>query len=196
MAFDITNAIIDRFAEENDGLLSVVNAGLLTDDPTYLKTISRGPLQDDPTRRAFYICIEPESDPDKPDDFYRMPVSSVRRGKLGVGSELPQIEVGGGLKFINFFTLDGWTPKANTRELSYEQGCKALARLEIALFKMQRTDFYYGISTEDGRETTGDMVQIFGYDGGKSTPLGGDREWYSRIRMRFHMFSELSNRFF
>jgi hypothetical protein len=125
-----------------------------------------------------------------------MPVGSIRRGKLGIGTEVPEYEIGGGLKFINFFTVEGWTPKANTKNKCYQQGMEALSRLELALFHLQRHDFFEGIETDDGRESTGGFVQLFGYDGGRASPIGGDREWYGRIHMRFHVYSELKNLWF
>lgn len=195
MAYDIINAIIDTMTDPNTGIKNLVNEGLISTNPIYLRTIDRPPLQDDPTRRSYYLCVGPEIT-GNPDDHYRMPVSSVRRGKLGMGTELPQHELNGAMRFINFFTIEGWTPRAASRVLVYEQGMEALARLEMALFKLQHSDFFYGIETEDQRESTGSMMQAFGYDGGRFTPLGGDSEWYGRIHIRFHIYSELQQAWF
>ena len=125
-----------------------------------------------------------------------MPVNSIRRGKLGMGSEVPELEVGGGMKFINFMIMEGWTPKADSREAAYVNGHQALSRIELSLLTMARSQFFAGITTDDGRESTADIVQVFGYDGGRATVIGGDREWYGRFRLRFHFYSELHNEWF
>lgn len=196
MAYDIMNSLVDKLADPATGFLDLVNEGLTSDDPLSLKTVSRPPLQDDPTRRAYFVCVGPEMRPEDKSFHYRMPLTSIRRGQLGMDTEIPMHEMDGSMRFINFFLVEGWVPKANTRELCYERGMACLNRLEMALFKLQHTDFFFGVETDDGRETTEGLMQAFGYDGGHVEPLGGDREWYGRIYMRFHVFSKLKQAWF
>jgi hypothetical protein len=121
-----------------------------------------------------------------------MPVQSIRRGRLGVEQQTPEPEIGGGYKMINFFLVHGWLPTTGSRELAYANAGKALRRLERAFARLANNQFFGGITTDDGTETTGGVFpQVFGNDGAHFELTGGDAEWYPKVFLRFHVFTEI-----
>ena len=188
MAYDISNAIMDYLV---DNFLDPMNEGLLSDDPDLLKTIEKGPLQDDPTLRASYLIVEPdfEADPLGP----RQPVGQDRKNKLKHVETAPNAEIGGNFLMVNYFKIGGWTPRALTKPLAYEQAGKYTRRLERAIQKLARTDFFYGIATDDGSETTGGLLQVFNLNGTVCKLIGGENEWYGQSFVRFAIYSQVLN---
>lgn len=189
MAADIVNTIIDKIIQEYPAKF---NAGLTTSDPLYLRSIIKNPLQDDPIVRAFYLAVGPDFTMQDPDTHWRMPVQSVRKGKLGIDQERPEIEVGGGYRMINFFIIEGWLPFTSTREQAHDRAGKALRKLEQAFSQMTNSASFRALSTDDGLEyTNAGAPQVFGNDGSHYKITGGDAEWYPRVQMRFHIYTEI-----
>lgn len=190
MAVDIINSIMDHIVETLPGY---VNEGLNVGDPDYLETVEKGPLQDDPTLRATYIVVEADSDADP--DGYRQPVGSSRKNKLRHVDTAPMHEIGGGLIMINYFRVGGWTPQSDDKSSAYEEIGKFTRRLERAIQKMARQDFAAGISTDDGMETTGGMLQIFNLNGTTFKLIGGESEWYGKVYIKFAVYSKVENEY-
>lgn len=190
MAVDMINSIMDHIVEK---LPSYINEGLNIDDPDYLETVEKGPLQDDPTQRATYIVVEVDQDADP--DGYRQPVGSSRKNKLRHVDTAPMHEVGGGFVMINYLRVAGWTPQADDKTTAYEEIGKFTRRLERSLQKMARHDFYSGISTDDGMETTGGMIQVFNLNGTTFKLIGGESEWYGKVYIKFAVYSLVHNEY-
>lgn len=183
MAYDITNTILDTLIAE---LPSRVNEGLLTTDPEYLETIERGPLQDDPTVRASFLVVYPDRD-----RGFRQPVVAVREDDYLVRANLPRYEVGGGYLFVNYFVLEGWTPLSDTRENDYLIAGKFLRRVETALLRLARDGAFLDITTDDEQETTAGLSQAFALSESSFRYIGGENEWYAKVVLRFHVYSQV-----
>lgn len=189
MAQDITNTILDAIIVTYPGYF---NNGINTDNALYLRSIVKAPLQDDPTLRAFYLEVGPDTTMMTEDTHWRMPMTSLRRGRLGQHQEHPMPEIGGGYKMINFFIVKGWLPMTGSRELAHENAGKALRRLERSFARLANSTFFNGLTTDDGMESTNaGFPQVFNMDGGHYELRGGDTEWYPQLSMRFHVFSEV-----
>lgn len=201
MAADMTNTIMDYLVAR---VPEYMNAGYedLTEleremEPLYLRTMIKGPLNDDPTLRAFYLQVTPDTTMQDQDDHWRMPVTSIRRGKLGIHQEHPMPEVGGGYKFINFFLIQGWLPMYGNREAAHLAGGEGMRRLERALARMNTGQLFWGIETDDGMETTNaGFPQVFGNDGMHYELKGGENTWYPLLTCRFHIFSEVRREYY
>lgn len=190
MAADIVNTILDAIVETYPGEF---NRGLDPADPLYLRSIVKAPLQDDPTLRAFYLEVGPDQAMTDDDNHWRMPMTSLRRGKLGVHQEHPMPEIGGGYKMINFFVVKGWLPMAGSREIAHGQAGTAVRRLERAFGRLAHGQFFNGLVTDDGMESTNaGFPQVHNMDGAHYALRGGDTEWYPQVSMRFHVFSEIA----
>lgn len=184
MAYDITNAIMDLFI---DHLPAYVNEGLLPDDPDWLETIEKGPLQDDPTIRATYLIIEPDQDADE--DGFRQPVGSIRKNKLRHVETAPQHEIGRGALMINYFRVGGWTPKTDSKIELYEIAGRFSRRVERGVQQVARNELVEGVETEDGMETTRGLVNLYNLNGTVFVPKGGENEWYSQVYVKFAVYS-------
>jgi hypothetical protein len=194
MAKDFVNAVMDMMI---DRFPAIFNEGLVPGNKLYLKRVIKEPLQDDPTARAFYLMVSPDDTMAGDDNHWRMPIQSIRRGKLGVNSDIPKMEVGGGYKMINFFLIRGWLPVFQTRNAAYEAGGIALRRLEMAMARLANGPLAEGIATEDGYETSAaGYPQVFGNDGGHFELIGGETTWYPKLSMRVHVFSEIHRNYY
>lgn len=193
MAADITNTIMDAIIATYPGYF---NNGINTTNPLYLKTILKSPLQDDPTLRAFYLEVGPDTTMATDDNHWRMPVQSIRRGKLGTDAEKPELEIGGGYKMINFFIIKGWIPMQTSRELAHENAGKAVRRLERSFARLMNSSSFRMLATDDGLEyTNSGYPNVFNIDGTHYELRGGDTEWYPQISMRFHVFTEIAREY-
>ena len=190
MADNITNAIMEAYIAD---LSDYLNEGLLSDDPRYVRSIEKGPLQDDPTLRAGFLIVEP--DPTIDPDGYRQPVGSDRKNKLKMVESAPSWEVGGGFLMVNYFKISGWTPKASSKGDVYDQIGSYTRRLERALQRMARNELMAGITTDDGDETTGGLIQVFNLNGTIFSIVGGENEWYGKVSVHFGVYSQVSNRY-
>src|SRR4051812_20816322 len=122
MAVDLLNTVIDAVIET---LPVYYNEGLTPDNKLYLKSLVRGPLQDDPTTRSFFLTISLDEE-----EGVRMPVATLTNAKETKLGPLPEYEIGGGYLMVNYFRLDGWTPRQSTPERNYALIGEALARVE------------------------------------------------------------------
>lgn len=184
MAYDITNAIMDTFIDYVPGY---INEGLLPDDPDWLETIEKGPLQDDPTVRATYLIIEPDYEVDG--DGYRQPVGSIRKNKLRHAETAPQHEIGRGAVMVNYFRIGGWTPRSSSKAELYETGGKFARRLERAVQQIARDVLPQGVTTDDELESTKGLLQMFNLNGTEMKPKGGESEWYAVVYVKFAVYS-------
>lgn len=190
MAYDITNSIMDYFIEK---FPDVLNSGATEEDPDWLKSIERGPLQDDPTKRAVFLTIEPDKDVDP--QGYRQPVGSQRKNRLHIPDAAPDWEVGGGFLMINYFKITGWTPRQSTKNDAYNLAAKMLRRIERGVQIFQRKDIMQGIETDDGFETTGGQQQIYNLNGSTYSLVGGENEWYGKVHISFGVYSKIDNQY-
>lgn len=190
MAADITNAIMDAIIAHYPGYL---NEGLLLNDPEYLESIEKGPLQDDPTLRATYLTIEP--DPEAHKDGYRLPVGAASREMHLVSAAIPRYEIGGDFLMVNYFRIGGWTPQRGTKSDCYEVIGQFTRRLERAIQGMARNELAQGVTTNDELETTGGLLQVFNIVGTQFKLVGGESEWYGRVYIRFAVYSRVLNQY-
>jgi hypothetical protein len=174
-----------------DHYLSYMNEGLNLDDPDYLQTIEKGPLQDDPTLRASFLIIEPDQNEDI--GGYRQSVGAERKNKLKNVESAPQWEVGGGFLMLNYFKISGWSPQATSKQDSYTVIGRFTRRLERAIQMMARNEFALGVETDDGFETTGGMIQVFNLNGTSFKLVGGENEWYGKVTIHFAIYSKILN---
>ena len=188
MAYDITNSITQSIV---DHFLDYMNEGLNLSDPDYVQTVEKGPLQDDPTLRASFLIVEPDSNEDL--GGFRQPVGAARKNKLKDVESAPQWEVGGWFLMVNYFLISGWTPQAQTKADCYENIGKYTRRLEKAIQMMARHEFAVGISTDDGQETTGGLMQVFNLNGSSFKLVGGENEWYGKVTIHFGLYSRILN---
>lgn len=188
MAIDITNSIMDALI---DYIPVYINEGLLPDDPEYLETIEKGPLQDDPTQRATYIIIEP--DMEIHEHGYRVPVGVNRNDKMHMPLAAPSYEIGGGYLMMNFFRIGGWTPVQTSKSACYEVAGKFSQRLERSLQQCSYNEIFEGISTDNESETTGGIFQMFNLNGSSIKLVGGENEWYSKAYIHFCVYSRVKN---
>ena len=201
MAADITNTILDMIVQELPQIMNAEFEGM-TDaqknkEALYLRSVVKYPLQDDPTLRAFYLAVSPDTTMDKEDNHWRMPVTSIRRGKLGIHQEHPMPEIGGGYKYINFFLVRGWLPIQGSREAAHEIAGIGLRRLEQAVSQLMNGQMYQGLETDDGMESTrAGFPQVFNHDGAHYDIIGGESEWYPQLIMRFHVYTEIRREFY
>ena len=170
-----------------------MNSGWTEEDPSWLKTIERGPLQDDPTKRAGYLVITPDKDIDP--QGYRQPVGSQRKNRLHIPDAAPDWEVGGGFLMINYFKIEGWTPRQRSKDDAYYLAGMVDRRLERTVQIMARKDLFQGVSTDDGMETTGGLQQIFNLNGSTYGLIGGEKEWYGKVHISFGIYSQISNQY-
>lgn len=184
MTTTIIDTIVERFPD-------YMNEGIITGEPDYLETIERGPLQDDPTKRASYLIVEPDLEADP--DGYRQPVGSARKNKLKVVETAPEHEIGGGFRMITYFRIGGWTPRARTKTDGYAQIGRYTRRVERAVQQMARNVFPAGIETDDGQESTGDALQVFNLRGTVARLKGGENEWYGLVYVNFGVYSTVQN---
>lgn len=191
MAFDITNTIIDYMVGQ---LPQEFNAGVDDTNPLYLRSVTRHPLQDDPTLRAFYLAVGPDISLQDTGSHWRMPLNSQRRGMLGLHQDHPTHEIGGGYLMLNFFLITGWLPMHGTRESAYQSAGEALRLLERAFGRIANNVFYTGaLVTDDGMETTdAGYPQVFNNDGGHFALRGGESEWYPQLTFRFHVYTRIN----
>ena len=190
MAFDMINSLLEAYIQY---LPAYLNEGLIPDEAEYLNTIEKGPLQDDPTQRATFLTVD--TDPDADPDGYRQQVGVQRRNRLHVADTAPQYEVGGGFLMINYLKISGWTPRADTKEDGYREIGKFTRRLERALQRMARNELMAGVTTDDGDETTGGMIQVFNLNGTKYKIVGGENEWYGKVSIHFAVYSRVLNHY-
>ncbi len=188
MAFDMTNTLLDFFVEQ---FPFYANIGVDPADQTYLDEVLVGPLQDDPTARAYYLIVEPDKSLMSDVTHWRVPVASIKRGMLAANQDFPNYEVGGSLLMVNFFTMSGWLPEMSSKESCYEASGKALRRLERAWAQMAEHKLYLdGVETDDGKETTQvTYPHALTFDGGHFKLRGGENQWYGTLNIRFHVFS-------
>lgn len=191
MALDFTNTVIDYFA---NNLQNKMNQGIATNDPRFLQSVVRKPLQDDPTARAFYLEIGPDTEMTKTGGHWRMPSHSIRRGMLGLDADTPVAEIGGGFLMVNFFRIEGWTRMQGSREAAYAHAGELLRRLERSWAQIAHQAMtVQPLATNDGNETTeGVFQQVFNNDGSHFDFQGGDNEWYTQLYLRFHVFSRVN----
>jgi hypothetical protein len=190
MALDIVNGIMDAII---DYFPVYLNEGLLPDDPDYLETIEKGPLQDDPTQRATFLIIEP--DMDAHENGYRVPVGMQRMNDMRMTNTAPMYEVGGGYLMMNFFRVGGWTPLQTTKTSCYEIAGKFARRLERSIQQMAHNELFEGITTDDEGETTGGLMQMFNLNGLKFKLVGGESEWYGKVYVHFCVYSRVENNY-
>lgn len=190
MAADIINAIMDEVINYYPIYL---NEGLLPDDPEYLETIEKGPLQDDPTLRATYLIIEP--DLDAHDHGYRVPVGLQRLNDMHMINVAPMYEVGGDYLMTNFFRIGGWTPLQTSKASCYEVAGKFSRRLERAIQQFAHNQLTEGIWTDDEGETTAGLLQMFNLNGLKFKLVGGESEWYGKVYVHFCVYSRVMNNY-
>ncbi len=190
----MTNTILDALIVH---LPSIYNSpGMTAADPLYLRSVVKAPLQDDPTLRAFYLEVGPDTTMSADDNHWRMPVQSIRRGKLGVDQDKPAFEVGGGYKMINFFLIKGWLTMTGSRELAHENAGRAIRLMERAFATLANRQLFIGLTTDDGMETTNaGYPQVFNLDGMHYELKGGETEWYPQLSMRFHVYSEIKREY-
>jgi hypothetical protein len=194
MAADMANTIMDYFVEN---LQSYVNDGLTVDSELFVEEVTRGPLQDDPTIRAYYLAISPDWPPPGRTDPWRMPVAAMSRNGLGVMQDIPNYEIGGRFLYVNFFRIEGWMNVQESRELAYENAGMASRRLEQAFTQIAHDVVdLVGLTTTDGHErTAGLFPTVFNLDGVTWKLIGGDNTWFPRIYLKFHVFSEVTQEF-
>lgn len=189
MAYDMTNSIIDHFVSN---FKDEINVGLVSTDNLWIKEVTRDPIQDDPTKRAPYLAIQPDKTLMEENSHYRVPVTGIRRGQISSYSDVPQQDVGGGFLMLNFFLIEGWLKRVTTREEAYLVGGGVLRRLESAFARMVHHDMeLLQLTTDDGLETMASYPNIFGSDGGHFYLGGGDRTWLPQITFRFHLYTEI-----
>lgn len=195
MAIDMTNTLLDFFCEQ---FPIRANRDLDESDPLYLKEVLKGPLQDDPTLRAYYMIIQPDETLQEVASHWRVPVTAIKRGMLAANQEFPSYEIGGQFLMVNFFTMSGWLPLQDEKEDAYVLSGQALRRLEQAWAKMAQFDlFMTGVATDDGNETTQVIhPHPFTFDGGHFKLKGGESEWYGLLHLRFHVFSGINRDFY
>lgn len=201
MAADIINTVLDQLIVTLPGYLNAPYAAMTPEqqdaEPLYLRTCVKGPLQDDPTVRAFYLTVSPDITMMDQDTHYRMPIDSIRRGRLGINTGLPEMEIGGPYKYINFFIIEGWLPLYGSRESAHIGAGEAVRRIEQALAKMNNAQLFTALATSDGLETTNaGFPQVFGNDGSHYKLRGGDGTWYPMVSTRFHIFSAVDRDFY
>lgn len=165
-----------------------VNDGLTDRNPLFLRTIDKEPLQDDPTRRAYYLCIGPDREKGA-----RKALNAISATALDALQPVPQYEVGGSFLMANFFKIEGWIPRQTSKEAVYDISGDAARRLERAFMQMMREEFFLGVATDDLNETTRGMIQVFNHEGLEIKPVGGEREWYATVSIRFHVWSGVVN---
>jgi hypothetical protein len=190
MAYDMTNALMEAFILY---LPDYLNEGLIDTNDIFLETIEKGPLQDDPTKRASFLVIEPDMDADP--DGYRQPVGIQRRNKLHVADSAPQYEVGGGFLMINYFKISGWTPRASTKAVAYTNIGKHTRRLERGIQRMARRVLPDGIATDDETESTFGLLNVFNLNGTIFKLVGGENEWYGKVYVSFAVYSRIDNEY-
>lgn len=191
MAIDLTNTVIESLIEH---LPRYCNEGLTTDDGAYLKGVMRHPLQDDPTRRSYYLTVKPGvGEHDKL--TFRKPVSSLSEAERTLLGPRPTHEVGGDFLMVNWFEIEGWTPRRQDAQKNFELVGRALRQLERAIQRMQRDEFFARLATDDGNETTAGLLQCFNsYDRGFKV-LGGESERYGQVWLRFVLYSAVANEY-
>lgn len=170
-----------------------MNEGLNSDDPDYLKSVEKAPLQDDPTLRATYLIVEPDQTEDM--GGYRESVGADRKNKLKNVESAPRWEVGGGYLMINYFKISGWTPQQTSKIDCFTVIGRFTRRLERSIQQMAHNEFAYGITTDDGMETTGGMMQVFNLAGTDFKLVGGESEWYGKVVLHFGIYSQVNHAF-
>lgn len=196
MAVDFPNTVVNYFLT---GFQAFVNDGLLATDPLYLDTIVRGPLQDDPTKKAYYLTICP--DYPKPGEErtsrpWRMPVSAMSRSGLGSGQDTPAPTVGGTFLYVTYFRMEGWMPSQGGFPAAYDMGGQALRRLERGWTMFAHDVLDAGLlMTDDEMETIAPHPNIFNFDGASFTTTGGGLTVFPRLYLKFHVFSQIDQRY-
>lgn len=201
MAADMTNTILDYMVETLPLIFNAEFATLTQQQklaqPLYLKSVIKHPLQDDPTIRAFYLAVSPDFTMASDSEHWRMPVQSLRRGKLGMHQDIPHLEVGGGFIYLNFFLIKGWLPMQSSREAAHEIAGVGLRRLERAFAMMAAGPMMQGLQTDDGMETTaGIYQQVLNSDGAHYEMQGGETEWYPQLTLRCHVYSQINREYY
>lgn len=192
MAVDFPNTVVNYILSN---FQSYVNTGLDVDDPLYLESVVRGPLQADPTKAAYFLYISP--DYPKPEEGrdgkpWRLPVAAMSRNGLGSGQDIPGYAIGGGLLYANFFRMEGWIPSQTSFEAAYDIGGQALRRLERGWTIFAHDTLDAGVlETDDGNETVESYPHIFNNDGAYFTTTGGSRTIFPRLCLKFHVYSRV-----
>jgi hypothetical protein len=194
MAIDMGNTVCDWFVEN---FATYCNDGLTDESPMWVDEVTRGPLQDDPTFRAYYLAVSPDWPAPGKTDPWRMPVAAMSRNGLGVMQDIPEYEVGGRFLYVNFFRIEGWLSPLDTRELAYEIAGAATRRLERAFGQVAHNIIDgVGLTTTDGHETTSNLFPtVFNLDGVTWKLTGGDNTWFPRVYLKFHVFSHVTQDF-
>jgi hypothetical protein len=185
LAADLTNTVIEVLITQ---LPPLVNDGLAPDDPMYLKILVRGPLQDDPTRKAFFLTVQGDVEAG-----FRKPLSSLTEPERARVGPTPSYEIGGDFLMVNWFKLEGWTPRRNRADLNYQLAGEALRRVERAVQSLERRDFFETLATDDGMETTANLVQCFNALDRNFKVIGGETERYGKLWLQFVLFSAVDN---
>lgn len=201
MAADLPNTVMDYIVENLQGYFNEEFEGLTEtqkkQQPLYLRSVLKGPLQDDPTLRAFYFTVMPDTTLAKDNMHWRVPINSQRRGMLGIHQEHPIHEVGGRYLYMTFFLIEGWLPLQTSREKVHEVAGAGLRRLERAFARIAKDIFFQGLVTDDGMESTNaGFPQVFNNDGAHYSLQGGENEWYAQLTLRFHVYSAIERDYF
>jgi hypothetical protein len=187
VAVDFTNTAIDLLIET---LPDLVNDGLVTTDPLYLKRVVRYPLQNDPTTQSFFLTIGPDVEAGFRKQLAAL--TSLERTKLG---PIPDYEIGGDFLMVNWFKLEGWTPKRRNPQDNYHLAGGSLRAVERAMQRLVREGFFAQLTTDDGNESTQDMENTFNTLDRGFSPIGGENERYNKMWFNFALFSGVANEF-
>ena len=154
-----------------DQLVTLYTAQMQTDiatnDINRLKLIRKAPLQDDPTKVAPFVVVGMDTD----------------RGR--VMDPIHPREIGGGIRWCNFFKIVGRTPVHRTRDTAYENiGIVNDRALRVVLKNWDLS----GLTADNGEIVTHSTPNLIGQNVFKI--YGGDNEWYGEFRINLHWFSE------
>jgi hypothetical protein len=162
MAYDIISTTLEYLVD-----VYTIEMQTNVNDALKVVRVTIAPLQDDPTRVAPFIAIGPDND----------------RGRII--DPLHEREIGGGMKWMNFFKIAGRIPQQSNRQDAYEKIGELNSRSLAVLRKYWDLN---GLTSDDGESIFGSTANLIGMN--KVRILGGDTEWFGEFLINLHWFSE------
>ncbi len=164
MAYDIQTSILNK-------LVSLFTAEFATgaggDPDLALNLCELAPFQDDPTEQAPYIIVG--IDP--------------QQGRII--DPIHDIEIGGGVKWMNFISIVAGTPMVTTKAKVYEHVAKFNDAILRVLFTKIDLDSLVSANGERIQATNEEMI-----DADVCKVFGGETTWFGQARIDLHFFSE------
>lgn len=149
----------------------------LTGDRLALKVLKPLPLQDDPTLSAPYVVYGPD---------YEKGTRLIKHGEEA--KEYGDVEIGGPVRFIRYYSAICGTPIVTTRE----QGYADIASLSTRVIQviMQHFDLS-GVLTPGRLQSTDHSTWIDGanpllIDEARSRLKGGEETWFGEATITWH----------